>query len=49
MVEGDKGLKGESTNFQLYIVQVNIKRTDDGSLLGKLLHVCVKIGNYSMR
>lgn len=49
MIEGDKALKGESTNFQPYISQLNINRTNDVSLLDKLLHLCVKIVKYSMR
>lgn len=49
MMENDKGLKGESTNFLPYVLQANIKRTNHVSLLDKLLCFCIKIGNYSMR
>lgn len=42
-MEGDKALKGESTNFQPFILQLSIKRTNDVSLLDEMLHFCVKI------
>lgn len=48
-MESDKILKDESTNFQPYILQVNIKSTNDMYLLDKLLHFCIKIGKYSIK
>lgn len=39
MIEGDKALKGESTNFQPYILQLNSNRTNDVSLLNCYIFV----------
>ena len=49
MIDGDKRLKGQSTNFWPYILQFNIKRSNYGSSLAKLLCICGEIGEKGMR